>query len=209
MKQQVHMDVKERAVQPEDDTPPPLPIRPNFEGDEEEFDEDFTKEESQQEKNKKGSNILKTIKKHIRQKSDGSQAEKQTEDCTLVQTSTSSEPLDGKASKPIKAYLITDIVGQPSTKMFGEPEMYEPADIREEESVSKKATDLLDGWQEVKDKDGTYYWHIDSGRTQRQKPKVTTALLKICKFAVRSCSGSRVDRKWCEFTQVKYLTAKM
>ena len=65
------------------------------------------------------------------------------------------------------------VIGQPSTKMFGEPEMYESVlDRREEESVSKGATDLPDGWQEVKDSGGTYYWHVASGTTQWEKPKV-------------------------------------
>jgi hypothetical protein len=76
----------------------------------------------------------------------------------------------------VQFFVVTvqfSVIGQPSTKMFGEPEMYESVlDRREEESVSKGATDLPDGWQEVKDSGGTYYWHVASGTTQWEKPKV-------------------------------------
>jgi hypothetical protein len=175
LKQQSLVD----ATEPEEaeEEAPPLPSRPNFEVEDDPIksQEQLAKEEPQQEKASKGSSIMKTIKKHIRQKSDGGQAKKHTDESkdSLVKKGASNESLDAKPSAPIKAYLVTDIVGQPSTKMFGEPEMYESvSDRREEESVSKGATDLPDGWQEVKDSGGTYYWHVASGTTQWSKPKV-------------------------------------
>ena len=181
LKQQILSDVPE--PEEEEDEAPPLPSRPDFEGEEDsrKSQEDLTKEEPQQEKSGKGSSIIKTIKKHIRQKSDGGQAKKQLTDTSKdseVQTRASDEALDqqlNKASKPaIKAYAVTDIVGpQPSTKMFGEPEAYDSVpDTREEEQASNGSTDLPDGWQEVKDSGVSYYWHVASGSTQWEKPKV-------------------------------------
>lgn len=185
LKQQILGDVPE--PEEEEEEAPPLPSRPDFEGEEDsrKSQEDLTKEEPQQEKSGKGSSIMKTIKKHIRQKSDGSQSKKHVEESKRptdmsrepeVTTRASNEAFDqqlSQASKPaIRAYAVTDIVSQqPSTKMFGEPEAYD-SDTREEEQASNGSTDLPDGWQEVKDSGGTYYWHVASGTTQWEKPKV-------------------------------------
>ncbi|XP_028405672.1 uncharacterized protein LOC114528243 [Dendronephthya gigantea] len=161
-----------------DEVPPPLPSRPNFEAEElRKSQEDLLKDDYQQEKSQgKGSSIMKTIKKHIRQKSDGGPAKKYADESkdAQVKKSASTEALDEEPSTPIRAYLVTDIVGQPSTKMFGEPEMYDSVttDSREEENVSKGSTGLPDGWQEVKDLHGTYYWHVATGNIQREKPKI-------------------------------------
>jgi hypothetical protein len=181
-KQQILADEPKAA---EDEPPPPLPSRPNFEADDEvkKSQEDLTKEEPQQEKTSKGSGIMSTIKKHIRQKSDGGQTKKITEKSKehVVKKNASNEALNEKPNPPIKAYLVTDIVAPsstkvvapPSTQMFGEPEMYESVtDGREEEILPTGATDLPDGWQEVKDSGETYYWHVASGTTQWEKPKV-------------------------------------
>ena len=180
LKQQILVDLPKPKKEEEEEAPP-LPSRPDFEAEEDDRNsqEDLTKEEPQQEKSGKGSSIIQTIKKHIRQKSDGGQAKKQTDESkdSEVKKSASIEALDqkqGKASKPaVRAYAVTDIVSQPSTKMFGEPETYDSgADTREDENASNGSTDLPDGWQEVKDSGGTYYWHVASGTTQWEKPKV-------------------------------------
>ena len=183
-KQQLLVDLTE-PEQAEDEAPPPLPSRPNFEAEDDLTisQEESAKDEPQDEKTSKGTSIMKTIKKHIRQKSDGGQAKKHTDESkdSQLKKGASNEALDGKPGHTIKAYLVTDIVGPsstkivgpPSTEMFGKPEMYESvSDSREEESVSKGATDLPDGWQEVTDPGGTYYWHVASGTTQWEKPKV-------------------------------------
>ena len=172
---QVSVDMT-KPKEEEVDAPPPLPNRPDFEAEDDETksEEDVSKEH-QPEKTSKGSSLIKTIKKHIRQRSDGGQAKKHTDESkdTQVKKSGSNEALDDKPIQPIKAYLVTDIVSQPSTKMFGEPEMYDSvSDVRDEKDASNVSTDLPDGWQEVKDSGGTYYWHVASGTTQWEKPKV-------------------------------------
>ena len=183
-----------------DEAPPPLPSRPNFEAEEElrKSQEDLLTEESQQEKPAgKGSSIMKTIKKHIRQKSDGGQAKKHADESkdAQVKKSASTEALDENPSRPIRAYLVTDIVNQPSTKMFKEPEMYESVstDSREEESMSKGSTGLPDGWQEVKDLHGTYYWHIATGNIQREKPKVSEFIYPLLLCTILADNNEKVQ----------------
>ena len=165
--------------QDEDDIPPALPSRPDFEAEEDQrkFQENTDDQEGTEKT--KGVGIIKSIKKHIRNISDGAGPPTKTEEEKSVdgkQRLVESLSSDNKKSKPPppKAYLVTDIINlQPSTKMFGEPEMYESGAHDEDEPISS-SNDLPDGWKEVNDAGGTYYWHVASGTTQWEKPKVNT-----------------------------------
>lgn len=125
-----------------DETPPPLPSRPDFE-----TEEDLRKSQE---------NVVGVDPQEVAEKSN---------------KELSSD--NDKPAKPVNAYLVTDIINQPSTKMFGQPEMYEPvSDVRDEEETYSNGSDLPEGWQEVNDAGDTYYWHVASGTTQWEKPQV-------------------------------------
>lgn len=174
---------EEKPVEEEDEdvVPPPLPSRPDFEAEEDQKKSQENTVGQEATEKPKGVGIIKSIQKHMRNISDGTGPPTKTdEEKSLNGKKALVEGLSSdnkKSLPPPKAYLITDIINlQPSTKMFGEPEMYESGAHDEDEPISSSNFDLPDGWKEVNDAEGTYYWHVASGTTQWQKPKVNIVL---------------------------------
>ena len=166
---------EEEEEEDKDDIPPTLPRRPDFEAEEDQRKSQENTVDQEATEKTKGVGIIKTIKQHIRNISDGAGPPTKTDEEKSVDGKkrlVESLSSDKKSKPPPKAYLITDIINlQPSTKMFGEPEMYESEAHDEDEPISS-SDDLPDGWKEVNDAGGTYYWHVASGTTQWEKPKV-------------------------------------
>uniref|UniRef100_A0A673BSH9 WW domain-containing protein n=1 Tax=Sphaeramia orbicularis TaxID=375764 RepID=A0A673BSH9_9TELE len=57
--------------------------------------------------------------------------------------------------------------------------------------------DLPSGWRTIKDSTGTYYWHVPTGATQWQHPRLnsTPQLLEAQCFAVRSLGWLQVEEE--------------
>ncbi|XP_046855932.1 serine/threonine-protein kinase shk1/pak1-like [Xenia sp. Carnegie-2017] len=73
-----------------------------------------------------------------------------------------------------KAGKVTDIVSQPQTRMFGEPERYSERESNapEKDETDGEETDLPDGWKAIPDLMATYCWHKVTGRLQYEKPQL-------------------------------------
>ena len=59
----------------------------------------------------------------------------------------------------IKAYLEVDITEPPDT----------PEDMKFDPSVE---LELPEGWREVRNENGTYFWHVPTGTTQWERPQM-------------------------------------
>lgn len=70
----------------------------------------------------------------------------------------------------IKPYLEVDITDPPSTP---EDMKFDPADL-----------ELPEGWREVRNENGTYFWHVPTGTTQWERPQMVPRKKVLLKFSL-------------------------